>query len=69
MFAIHGNKDELVPYDQATELVAAFKKSGVTVELLTIQDGRHGSGGKPEDWSGAIVKAVEFFNQNLKRNR
>jgi acetyl esterase/lipase len=68
-FAIHGTNDELVPYDQATELVAACKKAGVSAELLTIPNGGHGSGAMPEDWANAIVKSVDFFNRNLKPSR
>ena len=66
IFAIHGTKDELVPYDQVTEFEGACKEAGVPIELLTIPDGGHGSGGKPEAWAGAIVKSVEFFNRHLK---
>ena len=51
IFTIHGTKDELVPFDQSTALVAACKKVGVPAELFTIQAGGHGSGGKAEDWA------------------
>ena len=66
VLAIHGTKDELVPYEQATALLAAFNKVGVEIELLTIPDGGHGSGGKREDWNAAIVKTVRFFDKHLK---
>ncbi len=66
VLVIHGTKDELVPYEQSTALVAALKSVGVEAELLTIPDGGHGSGGKPEDWNAAIVKAVQFFDSHLK---
>ncbi len=66
VLAIHGTKDELVPYAQSTALVAALKSVGVEAELLTIPDGGHGSGGKPEDWNAAIVKTVEFLDTHLK---
>jgi dipeptidyl aminopeptidase/acylaminoacyl peptidase len=69
MFTIHGTKDELVPFEQSPELVAACKKVGVPAELVTIQDGGHGSGGKAEDWADAITKSVEFFNRQLKQGR
>jgi acetyl esterase/lipase len=66
IFAVHGTKDELVPYDLLPEFEGACKKAGVPMELLTIPDGGHGSGGKPEAWAGAITKSVEFFNRHLK---
>ena len=66
IFAVHGTKDELVPYEQVPAMVAACQKAGVSMELITIEDGGHGGGGKPEDWANAVVKAVEFFNRNLK---
>ncbi len=66
VLVIHGTKDELVPYAQSTALVAALKSVGVEAELLTIPDGGHGSGGKPEDWNAAILKTVEFFDTHLK---
>jgi acetyl esterase/lipase len=66
VLAIHGTKDELVPYAQSTALVAALENVGVEVELLTIPDGGHGSGGKPEDWNAGIVKMVDFFDKHLK---
>lgn len=67
ILAIHGTKDELVPYEQATSLIEACKKAGVDAELITIQDGGHGGGGKPEDWQEAILKLVRFFEEHLKR--
>jgi len=66
VLAIHGTKDELVPYAQSTALVAALKSVGVEGELFTIPDGGHGSGGKPEDWNAGIVKMVDFFGKHLK---
>lgn len=66
VLAIHGTKDELVPYEQATALAATLKNVGVEVDLFTIQDGGHGSDGKPEDWNARIVKMVHFFDMHLK---
>jgi hypothetical protein len=44
-------------------------RAGLAAELLTIQEGGHGSGAKPEEWAGAVVKSVEFFSRRLKSNR
>jgi len=48
ILSIHGDKDPLVPYDEATRLHAALKKAGAPNELLTIPGGGHG-GFTPEE--------------------
>lgn len=66
ILCIHGTKDELVPYEQVTELMEVCKKAGTKAELVTIVDGTHGGGGKPEDLVKAITKMMEFFGTHLK---
>lgn len=61
---IHGTKDELVPYDQATHFLEACKQAGVTAELFTIEGGGHG-GGNPEAWKQAVTRSIEFLRQHL----
>ncbi|MFO0959298.1 MAG: alpha/beta hydrolase [Isosphaeraceae bacterium] len=61
---IHGTKDELVPYDQATEFARACKEAGVEAELLTIEGGGHG-GGDPEAWKQAILRSFGFLREHL----
>ena len=43
IMSIHGDKDQLVPYQHAVRLHDALKKAGVANELLTIPNGRHGN--------------------------
>jgi acetyl esterase/lipase len=63
---IHGTKDELVPYDQATAFKEACEKAGVEVELFTIKGGGHGGGGDdPKDWDTAVVKSIAFLREHL----
>lgn len=63
---IHGTKDELVPYDQATRFREACEKAGVEAELVTIQGGGHGGGGDdPHAWETVIVKSVAFLRKHL----
>jgi acetyl esterase/lipase len=64
---IHGNKDELVPYNQATTMLAACKKAGVEAELITIADGGHGGGGNQAEWDASILKMAEFLTKHLKQ--
>ncbi len=62
---IHGTKDELVPYDQATAFEAACKKAGVEVELFTVPDGGHGGGGDPKAWEKSVLKSIAFLRKHL----
>lgn len=63
---IHGTKDELVPYDQATAFEEACKKAGVEAELFTIKGGGHGGGADdPEDWSRSVIKSIVFLRKHL----
>lgn len=64
---IHGNKDELVPYNQATTMLAACKKTGVDAELITIADGGHGGGGTQAEWDASILKMADFLKKHLKQ--
>jgi acetyl esterase/lipase len=43
ILTIHGDKDQLVPYNHATRLHQALTKAGVTNQLVTIANGRHGN--------------------------
>jgi acetyl esterase len=43
--AIHGTKDDQVPYEQSTMLCDAMKTAGASCELITIDSGGHGMGG------------------------
>ncbi|QEH33493.1 Carboxylesterase NlhH [Aquisphaera giovannonii] len=62
---IHGDRDEIVPYEQSVSMFEACKVAGVEVELLTIPGGGHGSGGRREDNEAAIIKAVSFLKDHL----
>ena len=42
IFTIHGNRDTVVPYDQATSFHQALDKNGVKNQLLTLMGGTHG---------------------------
>ncbi|WP_435016443.1 alpha/beta fold hydrolase [Tundrisphaera sp. TA3] len=63
---IHGDQDEIVPYDQSTTMRDAYRGAGLDAELLTIRGGKHGGGGSAEDGASAILKAVEFLRSHLK---
>jgi acetyl esterase len=46
--AIHGTKDDQVPFSQSEIMCDAMKKVGASCELITVQDGGHGMGGWKE---------------------
>lgn len=69
MLLIHGDKDPLVPYNQATEMADACKKRKHDCELVTIANGVHGGGGKPEDWNASILKMNDFLVRHLKAEK
>jgi dipeptidyl aminopeptidase/acylaminoacyl peptidase len=64
---IHGDKDELVPYNQATTMLAACKHAGVSAELITVTGGGHGGGGNQADWNASILKMADFLTKHLNK--
>jgi len=46
ILAIHGNADEVVPYQQSVRLVAELKEAGAKAELITVPRGKHGFSGQ-----------------------
>jgi acetyl esterase/lipase len=59
---VHGDKDELVPIQQAQVLVEKLKGVGVKAELATKEGGGHGW---PE-WEKDTEKLGAWFDENLK---
>jgi acetyl esterase/lipase len=60
---IHGDKDELVPLQQAETMTAKLKEAGVTAQLIVKKGGRH---------DGALVveympKVLDWFDKHLAR--
>lgn len=64
VFTVHGDKDQLVPYNQAVRLHDALTKAGVPNQLMTIPGGKHG--GFSKDEMGKIYTAIKEF---LKKNK
>jgi acetyl esterase/lipase len=63
ILTIHGDMDQLVPYDEAVRLHAALGKAGVTNQLLTIPGGRHGNF-TPEERTKIFSTIREFLSKN-----
>ncbi|MCX6133407.1 MAG: alpha/beta hydrolase [Ignavibacteriales bacterium] len=64
VFTVHGDKDQLVPYNHAVRLHDALTKAGVPNQLMTIPGGKHGGFSKEE--MGRIYTAIKEF---LKKNK
>jgi acetyl esterase/lipase len=63
ILTIHGDMDQLVPYDEAVRLHAALTKAGVSNQLLTIPGGRHGNF-TPEERTKIFSTIREFLGKN-----
>jgi acetyl esterase/lipase len=63
IFTVHGDNDELVPYNQAVRLRDALTKIGVQNQLITIPGGHHG-GFKKDDMTRIYTAIKEFLKKN-----
>jgi acetyl esterase/lipase len=63
ILTIHGDMDQLVPYDEAVRLHAALTKAGVINLLLTIPGGRHGNF-TPEERTKIFSTIRDFLAKN-----
>ena len=59
ILTIHGDNDELVPYQHAVRLDKALEKAGVRHKLITIPGGRHG--GFSRDQMTMIYASIRDF--------
>lgn len=66
LFLIHGDKDESVPYAQATRMLVACKKLGVPAELYTLHGAGHGGGGDPKESAEVLRKLSDFLQEHLR---
>ena len=64
IFTVHGDKDQLVPYNHAVRLHEGLTKAGVPNELLTIPGGKHGGFTKEE-----ITRVYMAIKEFLKKNK
>jgi acetyl esterase/lipase len=68
ILTIHGDKDQLVPYNHATRLHEALTKAGVTNQLVTVANGRHGNF-TPQERTEIFATIREFLKkQGLGEN-
>jgi acetyl esterase/lipase len=63
ILTIHGDMDQLVPYQQAVKLHEGLSKAGVVNQLLTIPGGRHGNF-TPDERTRIFSTIREFLQKN-----
>jgi acetyl esterase/lipase len=63
ILTIHGDKDDVVPYSQATSLRDALNKAGVRNELYTVTGGGHGQFTR-EQYIPAWEQVFKFLKAN-----
>lgn len=61
---IHGDKDELVPVEHSTNMIAALEKEKVTSKLIVIEGAPHGYT-KEQNEKQVIPAMVEWFEKHL----
>jgi acetyl esterase/lipase len=67
VLTIHGDSDQLVPFEQATRFDEAMRKVGAQHTVLAIEGSGHGFRG--EDAQRAEAATFEFFDRHLKMAR
>jgi dipeptidyl aminopeptidase/acylaminoacyl peptidase len=69
ILTIHGDSDQLVPYQEAVRLHEALSKVNVPNQLLTIPGGKHG-GYSADERTRIFIAIREFLAKNgLGENR
>ena len=65
--AIHGTKDDQVPYEQSVMLCDAMKTAGASCDLITIEGGGHGmSGWRAPEMQHWVAEMVQWLKKTLK---
>ena len=65
--AIHGTRDDQVPYEQSTMMCEAMHKAGAACEVVTVEAGGHGMGGwKDADQQHYKADMIAWLKRTLK---
>lgn len=65
ILAIHGTRDQNVPFEQSVILVERMRSMGIEAELETIAEATHGFP-KAVDADRAFARSLDFLNRKLK---
>jgi dipeptidyl aminopeptidase/acylaminoacyl peptidase len=63
IITIHGDKDDVVPYEHATRLHAELAKTGNVNKLITVKGGGHGMF-EQKDYVMAFDEIWKFLKEN-----
>ena len=63
---LHGESDQLVPFNQSELLHAALTSAGVQSTLHRVAKGDHGFRGAEESRESLVERSMDFFDQTLK---
>jgi acetyl esterase/lipase len=63
---LHGENDQLVPFQQSQLLHDALQKAGVQSELYRVKNGDHGFKGATESREKLVERSMNFFDSLLK---
>jgi len=67
--AIHGTRDDQVPYEQSAMTCDALHKVGVVCDIITVEGGGHGMGGwKDADQQHYKAEMIAWLKKTLKLN-
>ena len=64
LLAVHGTRDQNVPFEQSVWLVERLRSVGVEAELETLAEAGHGF--KGADGERAFTRTIDFLNRQLK---
>lgn len=65
MLLVHGTKDEIVPFDQATDFMTVCRAKNVNADLIAVEGAGHGGGGQKKDWEDGFAKLLKFLRKKL----
>jgi acetyl esterase/lipase len=70
MLLAHGEKDDLVPFDQSVRMAEAYRRLGLPVEFITVKNAGHDfaqTGDEPASPSVEFIhhRTIEFFKRYL----
>ena len=70
LLLVHGEDDDLVPFDQSVRMAEAYRRAGLPVEFIAVKNAGHGFaqvGGGPVSPSVEIIhqKTIDFFSRFL----
>jgi acetyl esterase/lipase len=66
---IHGDADDLIPYQLSVEMERALRQAGTPAKLLNVPGGVHGAdfgGRRRPDWPDYFAETVGWFDQHLE---